>query len=370
MNSKRFYEMDFARALPLLFLPFVHFFEEFSWWGYLDDTAMHYGQIFLYLCAFGPSIFMMVLGMNIAFSSHTSPAELARRGVKTLIIAELLNLFRFVIPGMLVDLQGEDWATLDALNSSLWSDILVFAGLAFLSFALMKKIKLSPIGIIWISLVLLGVHMLVSPATDYESTYISELIGNFVHTTENSAFPLLSWLVYPAVGYSVGLFLKTIPNEQDRKTIYNKMALSGLIALFVVCVCMKTYGLDPTIIAAAPANRNITDLFNIVLDISIAFVWFGVMYYFYCLLKSVLSDRGFNLVVDISKAIMIFYIIQWIIVGWAEYLLFRYEETYCFKLVSGVLLPGLVVMIVSVALSIPIKHRLDKRKLERKIAKN
>lgn len=362
MNRKRFSEMDFARVIPLLFLPIVHIYEDFSLYESLSEKALADGEILLYLCAFGPSIFMMILGMNIAFTSHNSPNELARRGVKTLIIAMLLNVMRFMLPAFVIFLQGEDWALMDGFISCCMSDILPFAGMAFLFFALMRKWDIKPLHIILLTLVLLSVHTLIMPE-DMESTWYTQLLGNFVHCTEWSSFPVLAWLIYPAIGYSIGLHMLTFENEEQRIKFYKKVLLVSAVCLLSLGVALNAQGLNVLLIAAAPANDNITELLNVMLDVFIGGVFVTLFSFIYFKLQKVVSKRVNNFITDLSRAIMIFYIIQWIAVGWTEYMLApKYSESYA--LGSGfVLISSVVIMLISVTLAIPIKKALDRRKL-------
>lgn len=63
-EKKRFYELDLARVIPMIGMPLVHIFEEFLMHGLARGDAWTHGQIFIYLCMFGPSVFMICLGMN------------------------------------------------------------------------------------------------------------------------------------------------------------------------------------------------------------------------------------------------------------------------------------------------------------------
>ena len=361
MIKRRFVEMDFARAIPLLFLPIVHVFEEFSWWNALSEEALKSGNVLLYLCAFGPSIFMMILGMNIAFTTHNSPKELAARGVKTLVIAVGLNIARFFLPALVLYLRGEDWALMDGIVSCCVSDILPFAGMAFLFFALMRKWKVSPLNIILIALALLSVHTLIMPE-DMESTWYTELLGNFVHCTEDSSFPVLAWLIYPAIGYSAGLYMQSRESEAELMSFYKKTLLASAVGLASLVIAMQAQGLDALLIAAAPANDNMTELFNVMLDVLLGGVFVTLFGFLYFGLQKVASEKVKTFITDLSKAIMIFFIIHWIIIGWMEYMIATgYEDTYA--LGSGfVWISSVIVMLVSVVLSIPIRKALSRRK--------
>ena len=360
MKTKRFEEIDFARALPLLFLPVVHVYEEADIFALLNPQTLSGGRIFLYLCAFGPSVFMMILGMNIAFSSHTSPRELVRRGAITALIFYVHNILRYLLPSVLYyAVYGENEIPF-ALQSTVGSDILIFAALAFFFFALMKKYRVSPFAIIMIALGMLLVHELISPQTDWESTMLSAFIGCFVHVTEFSCFPALSWMIYPAVGYALGLAMKELPDEAARRSFYNKMGLVSLLGGAALAVCIRSYGLDLLKIAANPANDYITDFFNIALDMAVGGVWMWAAYYIYGAIR---RREGLRRAVNaVSRSIMIFYLAQWILVVWGMALAFgSYLDSNALGF-TPVLICSVVVTALSLLIAIPVQNRLDRKK--------
>ncbi len=372
---KRFNEIDFARAIPLLIMPIVHVFEEFDWWGYLDEGAMDFGTILMILCVFGPAIFMCILGMNIAFSSHTSPQELAKRGVITIGIFFAHNLLRFLLPALTVYFTSggeEDWAIADGFSDFCMSDILFFAGAAFLFFALMKKINASVPTVFAIALLMLTVNMWFFPSDSLvptgESPWYNELIGNIFHVSEEGAFPMFTWMLYPVSGYAIGLNMKKLNDEKELYSFYGKLFVVSAAALLALCVCMYTFDIDFVVVAAAPLNANITDLFSIMLNLPIAGMAIAFAAFIYRGIKEVASQKVLNAITDISKAIMIFYIIHWIIIGWMEYMMYDLEESYCIS--TGVtILIGLGVMTVSLALAIPIQKKREKIKAAKRAVK-
>lgn len=72
------------------------------------------GQVFLYPCILGPSVFMISLGSNLVFSD-ANPRKIVKRGCTTLIAFLLLNIVRDGIPDVVVALTGHP-STLDTFE--------------------------------------------------------------------------------------------------------------------------------------------------------------------------------------------------------------------------------------------------------------
>lgn len=178
VTSKRYHDLDFARAIPLLGLPFVHCYEEFESAGFLPGNVISWGQIFLYLCMLGPSVFMMGLGMNVTFTSHNSTSELRKRGIETIKVFFILNIFRYLIPGSIYGAAGHQLGFDTVKEFFFQSDILFFAGLAFLLFSLFKSLHFSTYGMLLTATLMLSVDMLI-PNGLISNIVLKNIVGNF-----------------------------------------------------------------------------------------------------------------------------------------------------------------------------------------------
>lgn len=315
-SGKRFHDIDFARAVPLLMLPYIHCYEQLEAAGVLTADVVQSGRIFLTLCILCPSVFMMALGMNLTFSSHTSARELTRRGIRTIVYFFLLNIVRTGVPAVVFGLLYNNFEELpDVPIYLVQSDILFFAGAAFLFFALMKRREVKTYYILIIAIFMLTLDAVI-PDGSIEDPFWSYLAGNLFYVNDASCFPVLSWMIFPAVGYAMGKVLIRMPSEEALDAFYKKMILGGAAVLLCTAACLKSYGLDPLLIATSPANDYITDLFNIVLNLAVAGIWFGCIHF---LCKCISSPRVKRAIDIVSRAILIFYVIQWILVGWLEY---------------------------------------------------
>jgi len=340
-------------------MPLVHVYEEYLIHGFATGEAWSQGLILMYLCMFGPSVFMISLGMNIVFSSHNSPMELAQRGIRTLVLFYGLNIFRYVIPGSIAVLCGDAEAKYSVLRQFLCSDILFFAGVTFLFFALMKKISAKPHHILLISLMMLTLDTLI-PEPQPESEFVAIALGKFLYVNGWSCFPVLSWIIYPAIGYNIGLILLRSKSEDERRSFWRNILLISFVGLLSVCACMRSYGLDALLIAASPVNNYITDLFNVVLDLFLAGLMYCLYYYLHLPILGTKAIRGIS---RISSGILIFYCIHWVIVGWLEYTLLamgmREQHTFGF---GSIMLTGLAIIVISLALTLLVQNYLKRSK--------
>ena len=152
---------------------------------------------------------MISLGSNLVFSD-AGPRKLAKRGCTTLVAFLLLNITRDALPDIAIALAGHADA-FDVLGyDMLASDILGFAGFTFLFFAIIKYFQISPLATLLISLCMLTVNDLI-PQLHLSSQFVSATLGNFFYADDYSCFPLLSWMIFPAIGYALASALRDIP---------------------------------------------------------------------------------------------------------------------------------------------------------------
>lgn len=119
--------MESVYALPESLL------EEYSW--------------ILYLCNLMPSIFMILMGANIYFPRKTTAKDLFKRSLTFIVIGFALNFFRFIIPTIITSIINGNadaiFGEYGTLYYTLTPDIYDFVGLAFIVFAIFKKLDMS-----------------------------------------------------------------------------------------------------------------------------------------------------------------------------------------------------------------------------------
>ncbi|MFF2907304.1 heparan-alpha-glucosaminide N-acetyltransferase domain-containing protein [Paenibacillus sp. NPDC057934] len=215
-NSGRQVELDIARGIAVIAMVLIHVLLEFGN-TYATDESI-YGKIVQFFGGVPAApVFMFLLGAGVIYSRKNTPAVLARRGLILLLFAYLLNLLRSVIPSMINGLSAgqtvmEQFPLL--YGDLLYVDILQFAGLAMLYFALALKLKLTIRGHVMNLLFFMLINDLVSPfAASLDNLYISPIVA-LLFGNELSYFPFFVWIVYPIGGCIFATFLIQTKNKK------------------------------------------------------------------------------------------------------------------------------------------------------------
>lgn len=318
MAARRFEELDILRALPILGLPLAHILEECSEYGMLQPQVEH-GMAFSYaLFAWGAPIFMFLMGANWSFSRRTTPAYLVHRGLLLLLTGVLLNLVRFVLPSSVGPFIGNGEAFYSSLSMVLCSDIYDFSGAAFLLMALCLRLKLRPVPLLTLALALLtlGNSIALPDGTD---KYLLCFLGRFVWLNSFSYFPLTTWFIFPAAGYVFGRVYRDFATEGARARFCLQLIPAGAVGLAACITALQAHGHSALTIYASPVNNYITDLPNVAMILCTTLFSIGLFYYLYLLIQ---PTRLKTAMVAVSKVIMPFYIIQWVIIGWCSTLVY------------------------------------------------
>jgi len=142
----RFGEFELLKAIAIMGLPAVHVMEEAIEGGAASPGVMRFGTAIIGLCAFGPSVFMICMGFGIG-GGKTSPDAIRRNGIQFLLIGAILNIFRWLLPGILQSIVLHT-NLIEDVKFCLQSDIYYFVGIFFIFYSFMKKRKITPAGMI------------------------------------------------------------------------------------------------------------------------------------------------------------------------------------------------------------------------------
>lgn len=314
-RKHKFGEFDLMKAIAVLGLPIVHLLEEGIAGNYVSPEVHKLEAFIVALCIVGPSIFMMCMGFSMG-GARNSPYSLAKQGLRFLSLGAILNLVRWILPGLVL------WAVCgdpisDDIIYFLVSDIYFFVGIFCLFYALMRKIKLGTSEIFVATIVMLTVNTMLTPIMPKIVTneYLIALVGNFVYVDGTSCFPLLSWAIFPTTGIMLGEVLKKADDERRRKIMKHMLLFSPVVFVsYLVSLCL--YGHDAMKVMVSPLNSYITDLPNVILMISLALFLFAVLYY---VCRAIDKSRFMDFMVKISTYIVPFYMLQWILVSWLFY---------------------------------------------------
>ena len=140
INTGRQQEIDLARAIPVLSLPFVHCVIECSSLESIGKPIPFFFDVVIG-APLGAPIFMFCMGISLLYTKHNSYKDMLKRELILFIAGFVLNIIRFAIPyltGYLI--TGEYDKYIAPMPFKVFgNDILQFAGLAFMLLGLLKK---------------------------------------------------------------------------------------------------------------------------------------------------------------------------------------------------------------------------------------
>ena len=209
VNTGRQPELDLLKALCVVGMIFVHVFLD------LGDHVMP-GVVDDYLTEFfGAATFMICMGIGMRYMHRQSPATYLIRGFGLLTIGQFLNIMRNSIPNLIAWwITGKQFFIANSLLV-LQSDILTFAGLAFLLMALLKILRLKPAAIFGVGVLLSLVALILWNTTSSPKNYlVAQFVGFFIITKAEAYFPLLCYFIFAAFGYFVGSYYPRILNKE------------------------------------------------------------------------------------------------------------------------------------------------------------
>ena len=311
-RAHKFGEFDLLKAIATLGLPAVHFLEEGALYGFFSEGVLKLESAILALCILGPSIFMICMGFSMG-GARNAPKSLVKQGLRFLVIGAVLNILRWLIPGLIYGALTGD-PLIDDIGYCLVSDIYYFVGLFYIFYALIRKLNIKTHGLIVASIIMLTLNTLLTPFTAQfaENIIVDSILGNFVYVSETSCFPLLSWAIFPSIGIMLGEVLKKVDDERREKIMKRILIFSPFVFISFL-VSLWSYGLDLLLILVSPLNAYITDLPNVILMIAVALFLFGALYY-PC--KAIDKSRFMHFMGEIATYIVPFYMLQWVLVSW------------------------------------------------------
>lgn len=333
----RFGEFEFLKAMAIIGLPLIHVMEEAIEGGMASKALESFGYGIIGLCAFGPSVFMICMGFGIG-GGKVSSDSIRRTGIQFLMIGAILNILRWLIPGIIQSIAiGTN--LIEDIDYCLQSDIYYFVGIFFVFYSFLKKWKITTSQLLLTSMITLTVNNMLTPLMQKICTnhIIASLVGNIIYVDETSCFPLLSWAIFPTVGIILGEVLKKSTDE-FRETFMRRMMDFSIVFFVGFVFFLWNYKIDVMKVLVSPNNEYITDFPNALMLIALACFLIGIIYY---LCKAIGHTKFMGFMLKISTFIIPFYLLQWILIAWIFYALsiFRAPEG-CF---------GAIHYIVSVA---------------------
>ena len=225
VNTGRQTELDIAKGVAILFMVWVHTLETFG-----TESGLGYEIVENFLGGpFAAPVFMVCMGIGMRYGRKTSAKDFAMRGIGLLLTGLILNIFRYVLPMLTAYALSGEKLYLNTFTFLFGVDILEFAGLTFLFFALAKKLR-------WKDSTLLVIAAAASVMgallkwTVTGNMYIDQFTGYLWENDDaQTYFPFLNWIIFPVFGY---LLAKMLRHLADKKTFYQKVStVCGAVGL-------------------------------------------------------------------------------------------------------------------------------------------
>jgi len=312
VNTGRQWELDIARALPVLCLPVIHCIIECC-----TDEMLESGIPYLFDTVIGgpfsAPMYLFAMGVSMDYTRRRSPGKFAMRGIDLVLISYVLNICRFLIPYLVgYSISGDrEQFIVPLAYRVLGNDVLLFAGLAYLVIALFMKLKLSPKKMMLIAVTASAAGALTT-GVDTGVPILNILLGSFIGTEDNSGllisdFPLLIWLIVPVSGLCFGRLLTHVKKE-DKGKLYLTVSVPALAAA-AIYMCI---GIDHTWGMFGEGQNCYYHMMPwdmlecILLDIGMLGVWYFV--------SEIIRPHTMAFFTDVSSKITSFYCIHWVFV--------------------------------------------------------
>ncbi len=217
VNTGRQPELDLMKALCIIGMIVIHVLLDLGS-DVLPKTLDDLGTEFL-----GAANFMLCMGIGMRYSRNQSAKGYLIRGFSLLTVGQFLNLLRNALPNLIAyQVLKDQWFIANALLV-IQSDILTFAGLALFLMALLKRLKVSDLGILVTGLImnlfaLTAYHVIPDP----ENYLLSQFAGFFVITKAEAYFPLCCYFIFVAFGYFIGGWY---PRIRDKDGLSSRIIL-------------------------------------------------------------------------------------------------------------------------------------------------
>lgn len=316
-NTGRQFAVDIARGLAVLFMIWVHVLEIYA---DVDVQDSFFGGLIEFFG--GPPaapVFMLLMGVSIAYSQKNKPGQLMRRGLMIMLLGYALNFLRESVP-LYIGLEWGDITRPDLLPYTfetllLQVDILQFAGLALIFLGLLAALRIPR----WAYLPPALAFALINPfvwhaqAGDSIGEYLLQLLWGQEYYVY---FPFFTWIFYPLVGVVAGDLLIRAKNK---RTFYQGIFCVGLLILLVGILILLTnpeFHLGDYYRHAIGGNLWMTGF---------VLVWWASI--FFAANRFAMPKALQNRVTFWSKNVTVLYFIHWVIIGWGV-LVLGYENIY------------------------------------------
>lgn len=248
LNTGRQIEVDLAKALSIIWMIFIHAFEQLP---NIEGSGGSGEYILMRVLntIFAATIFMFCMGLGMGYTKKNDPNLIILRGLKIFIIGALLNFFRMCLSMIITNMVTPGTFSTEKILIELFqNDILFFAGLAMMLFGLLKKLRI-PGWVVLIISVVMSILGTIFKGYDLHNVYGNTIVGWFIATDypgtqfqTTSFFPLLNWFIFVAAGYCFAWVLKRV-QKKGRFYIILGCISAICIGLYIGICVNPGYGL-------------------------------------------------------------------------------------------------------------------------------
>lgn len=205
VNRGRQPEIDCLKAFCIVFMILLHAYEECA-----EEPGGFYNVLVGIEALTGAGAFMICMGLGMRYSRRQSPKDDLTRGFVLLTVSQLLNLLRDSLPCLIAYWGTGKQIFMATALLIVQTDILTFAGFAFLLIALLRHLKLSDGVILGLGFGMNVAAFALSGVFRTTGNYLlDQLLGFFLVTDAEAYFPLGCYFVFVAFGYALGgLYLR------------------------------------------------------------------------------------------------------------------------------------------------------------------
>ena len=305
-RADRIRSFDLARGLAVGCMILVHVLWH---WGRPEVIGSPFGTVISVLG--GPPaapVFMTLMGVSLAFSSHADPGSLARRGLLLLAGGYVLNAARGAIPATLGLATGVVTAEEIAPFTPLWLltavDILQLAGLSLLLIAGLRLAGRP--GPAWLAVAVALVAL--APAARglaTSSPVLEAVLGPILGGPRNAYYAVFPWAMYPLLGAVAGA---AIARTADRAATIRTIGLAGvaLAAVGVVAIAITRPGFDVATYWHHPPAMALA-----VSGFVLAWLWACDV-----AVRRFPDLGAIRFLERAGRRVTVLYVVHWLIVGW------------------------------------------------------
>ncbi len=362
VNNGRQPAIDLCKTVCIVLMILCHVFYaiKYTTTSSLNATFIAHNAVRL----LGAQFFMFSMGLGIAYTKNNSPKCCLRRGIILLLTGYLLNFLREILPWMVVGTYPmfSHIMVNDKVLMLLSGDILQFAGLAFMFFALVKKLKLTDFTILVVTLILTVIGAFFtnewSVKLSIDNFYFS-FIGLFVPIKNFTAndyvcFSFCNWIIYPVVGW---LFAKVLKHCHNLDKFYLYLFWLSFPSLLLAWAAFDAVGKN--ILLELMNSLNYHQQTPIILAVYMNIIAVAICIAHF-MSKYLVKFKIWNVIKHFSSELPTLYIVSWVAIGWLGAWL-KYNKTFLTKEFEDIFFVFVGVVLVS-ELYIFIKNKLKNNK--------